>query len=223
MEAARQMLNTIFDACNYERNTVPVEVLSSYGNYRKERYLLQKAVLIICMVLFLLLPLLFLAPTVTMEQETVGNGVKVTLQVKSIIPVRRVTAEMNDRNLPVYQRDDDIYVVQPDDNGTLTVTTTLWNRQMTAVSCEVEGIDLEAPVLTASMLDGDDIVLTITDEGSGVNPKTIRLQDSDGLSLTGFTWENENNLFRMPYPEKAVTLMVADYNGNTLRVVLTPQ
>ena len=41
------MLGNIFDACEKERNTVPLSVLTSYSNYRKERFLLQKVILLI--------------------------------------------------------------------------------------------------------------------------------------------------------------------------------
>ena len=44
-QVASQMLSNIFDACDIEQNSVPLEVLTSYSNYRKERFLFQKFVL----------------------------------------------------------------------------------------------------------------------------------------------------------------------------------
>ena len=61
---ASQMLANVFDACGAEPNTVPLEVLESYSNYRRERYALQRSVLAILLALFLLMPILFLTPEV---------------------------------------------------------------------------------------------------------------------------------------------------------------
>ena len=41
-DAASQMLSNVFEACDYEANRVPLEVLQSYSNYRRERHLLQR-------------------------------------------------------------------------------------------------------------------------------------------------------------------------------------
>ena len=68
-QVASQMLSNIFDACDIEQNSVPLEVLTSYSNYRKERYTFQKFTIAIIMILFFLLPILFEAPKFTLEQK----------------------------------------------------------------------------------------------------------------------------------------------------------
>ena len=34
-QTANQLLNNVFEACNMEPNSIPVEVLESWGNYKK--------------------------------------------------------------------------------------------------------------------------------------------------------------------------------------------
>ena len=46
-DAASQMLSNVFEACDYEANKVPLEVLRSYSNYRRERPLLQPAIILV--------------------------------------------------------------------------------------------------------------------------------------------------------------------------------
>ena len=55
--AATKLLENVFEECNVEPNTVPMEALSAYSGYRKERFFLQRLILVIAIVLFMLLPL----------------------------------------------------------------------------------------------------------------------------------------------------------------------
>ena len=41
---AEQILSNVFSACSREPNSIPLEALTSYSNYRKERYALQRTV-----------------------------------------------------------------------------------------------------------------------------------------------------------------------------------
>ena len=37
-QTANQLLNNVFEACNMEPNSIPVEVLESWGNYKKPAF-----------------------------------------------------------------------------------------------------------------------------------------------------------------------------------------
>ena len=90
-QIASQMLSNIFDACDIEQNSVPLEVLTSYSNYRKERYVAQKFILAVVMIMFFLLPILFVAPKFTLAQhegEIPGNPY-VELITTHLIPTDR--------------------------------------------------------------------------------------------------------------------------------------
>ena len=67
-QIAKQMLENIFEACDMESNKIPLEVLTSYSNYRRERFALQRLVLVVIMVLFFLLPVLFIAPKISIRE-----------------------------------------------------------------------------------------------------------------------------------------------------------
>ena len=53
LEDARRILRNVFEENNVEPNSVPLEVLTAYSNYRKERFSLQRIIIVIIMVLFL--------------------------------------------------------------------------------------------------------------------------------------------------------------------------
>ena len=46
-EVADQMLSNVFEACDFEPNRVPLEVLQSYSHYRRERHILQKCIIVL--------------------------------------------------------------------------------------------------------------------------------------------------------------------------------
>ena len=53
-EIAEQILQNAFDLCVREPNSVPLETLVSYSGYRRERYSLQRGVIVCMLALFLL-------------------------------------------------------------------------------------------------------------------------------------------------------------------------
>ena len=57
-KVADQMLSNIFEACHVQPNSIPLEVLTSYSNYRKERFAFQKFTLMLIIILFCMLPFL---------------------------------------------------------------------------------------------------------------------------------------------------------------------
>lgn len=66
---ADRMLENIFDACQAEPNTIPLKTLISYTRYRRERFSFQKILLVVILLLFCLLPLLFLYPGVSLQLQ----------------------------------------------------------------------------------------------------------------------------------------------------------
>ena len=72
-ETAALMLGNIFNACEKEPNTVPLSVLTSYSNYRRERFLLQKVILLIVFLLFCTLPFWFVPASFTVNITSSGN------------------------------------------------------------------------------------------------------------------------------------------------------
>ena len=165
MALAQQMLENVFTSCQRAPNTVPLEVLTSYSNYRRERFALQRTLVILVLIVFLLLPLLFVAPQVTVSVRESDSGSPIyDVKVESgPIPVRRVVALLDGRNVPVYEVGDGQYVFQPSANGSLTLNVTLINRQITTVDLGVTAVDAEQPRLVSSAADEENLYLYIED------------------------------------------------------------
>ena len=151
-QIAKQMLENIFEACDMESNKIPLEVLTSYSNYRRERFALQRLVLVVIMVLFFLLPVLFIAPKISIRElpATISADPVYELHVTSKFPsVSRVTATIDGHNIPVYETGTRQYSIEPTMNGTMTITVVLSNHQYAVETIAVTGIDrTSAPVST---------------------------------------------------------------------------
>ena len=70
IEATGRILAQAFEASQMELNTIPPEVLASYRNYRRERFTLQRTILVIIMTLFLLLPFLFVPSSFSVQIQS---------------------------------------------------------------------------------------------------------------------------------------------------------
>lgn len=94
---ADRMLENIFDACQAEPNTIPLKTLISYTRYRRERFSFQKILLVVILLLFCLLPLLFLYPGVSLQLQPTDTPWLPTyrIDVDTLLPVSSVYAEVD--------------------------------------------------------------------------------------------------------------------------------
>lgn len=221
LETAKQMLDNVFDACNYEHNTIPVEILLSYSSYRRERFSLQKSLLIVMMVLFMLLPLLFISADITVTPIDVSN--RLHLSVSSMIPVKSIRAVINGHDVALYEAASHEYIVQPTENGDLTLSVTLLNGQRTTVHYDVATVDNSAPALISSEAADDGLHLYIVDTGSGIDTASISAADAETGEDMPLSWNNDDGFICIAYPERNVRVYVSDLSGNCLTLLLTPQ
>ncbi|MBR0397544.1 MAG: hypothetical protein IJI10_04655 [Eubacterium sp.] len=214
-----EILWNVFQTAGWEPNSVPIEALSSYAVYRKERFSLQRGVLIAAMVLFLLLPGLFVLPAyqVTYEQEGVRGLPVYRIDVHSLLPVGRVTAAMQQHRLPVYEAGSRSFTVEPIRNGKLTIEVALVNRQTVQTTEQVTDVDAESPKLTGSEVGEDTFLLHVEDAGIGVNYSGIyAVGESGEVYRPVSVSEAEGVLFS--YPEEAWDVYIPDHIGNILHL-----
>lgn len=223
-QTAEQMLANVFAACEKAPNTVPLETLASYSNYRKERYAIQRTAIIVMLALFVLLPLLFIYAGIRVDLSALDSSSNplYTVSVSSGVPIRQIQVQMDDRNIPVYEISPGEYIVQPRSNGTMNVSVTLLNRQRTSVDLDVADVDMESPVLNSTGTGEGIIIFNVSDNESGVDYEGITLTDPDGNILTPIGFDADAGQVFLPYPECTLNVRIPDMHGNTLQVVLRP-
>ena len=224
-DAASQMLSNVFEACDYEANRVPLEVLQSYSNYRRERHLLQKGIIVVVALLFAMLPLLFVTPKVSanwVEGSQPGSPIYEVV-ADSFLPVESVRARMGAQEMDVYQVAEDTYRVRPIQNGTLVITVTLTNKQSTETRVEVDGVDVTPPQLLGSSLVGDELEIFLSDDSGELDFASIYAVDADGNTVYPLRYDEERMSVTFAYPDAYLNMFISDKCKNTLQLVLTIQ
>ncbi len=223
-ETANRILKQAFEANEMEDNSIPLEVLASYSSYRRDRFTLQRTILMIIMVLFLLLPLLFIPSSFTVKEndELARNYNPVyKLTVDTFLPVDRVNASIDGRNIPVYEVDAHVYSIEPSRNGTMKVTVTLVNRQQSTQYVDVSTVDRELPIATSCTKKGDLLYLYLSDNESGVDFQSIRAIDLTGREIAPVSIEETTGCIVFPVVDDTLNVYVSDLAGNQLQLILS--
>ena len=214
-----ETLLDVFQNCGCEPNTTPIEALSSYAVYRKERFSLQRGILAAAMVLFLMLPAMFIFPGFQVTHEKEGErGLPVyRVDVQSHLPVGRVTASMRHYNLPVYEAGSRSFTIEPIRNGELVIEVALVNRQAVQITEQVTDVDAESPRLTDREIREDTFLLRVEDAGIGVHYNGIYAVGASGTVYYPISADAEDGVL-FSYPEEVWDIYIPDYIGNILHL-----
>lgn len=222
---AEQILANAFSACRREPNSVPLEALTSYSNYRKERYALQRTLILLVLTLFMLLPLLFMAADISISQVNSGSDENpvYAISIHTRLPIRQIEARLGGQTVPLYEISPGSYTAIPRANGEMRIAATLVNRQRTDAVVEVLRVDTDMPTLVSTEIGDNSIRFFVRDEGSGIDYERITVTDDEGHVLSPLRLEPESGCVVLPYPERTLHVSIPDLRGNVLRVDLKPQ
>ena len=223
--AATKLLENVFEECDVEPNTVPMEALSAYSGYRKERFFLQRLILVIAIVLFLMLPFLFISPDYKVSEADTGerNLPVYSVSVNNVLPVGYVTARLDGDPIPVYEADSHTFTVEPTRNGSLELEVSLFNAQKTKKTVTVKGIDENAPLVLSSVSEGGKLKLYVKDEDSGINYSEVYAVDSGGKTVKPVSYKGSKGEIVFDYPQTDWDVYIPDMTGNTLHLRITKQ
>ena len=219
---AADILENVFRECDRRPNSVPMEALSSYTIYRKERFGLQRGFLMTLLVLFFLLPFLFIDSRYSVHVEAAGERrlPVYVIEVSSPLPVFRVTAKVRGQRLPVYEAGAKTYTVEPTRNGSMQIDVALLNRQNTTSTVEVTEVDNRGPKLVSSQVVGGEVFLYVKDEGVGLNPAQAYGLTPSGEQVGPVRADEEKGLVVFAYPKTDLDVYIPDYIGNALHLAM---
>lgn len=225
LDIASQILKEVFEANDMELNSISLETLASYSNYRKERFTFQRTVLAIVMALFILLPLLFIPASFTIDDPSGQHDFNPVyrVEVDSMMPVERVSATIDGYNVPVYEMDSHVYSIEPSVNGRMEITVTMFNRQTATQYVDVATVDREVPVATACNKYDDTISLHLSDGISGVDFEKITAIDSNGQEMAPATVDKETGCVIFEDVKNTLHVYIPDLAGNQLHLIISIQ
>ena len=220
-EETAQILDRIFEECGREANTTPLETLSSYTVYRRERFFAQRTILTAGLIIFMLLPVCFLTPDYSIRPGEEGiRGLPVyDVDVKSLLPVGKVNATIRKIELPVYEDGPRAFTIEPTGNGRMTVSVELINRQKLLKQVVVESVDAETPRLISNEAGEETITLRAEDDGVGIDYHSIYAQSASESRILPLEADAEKGIV-FPYPSESWDIYIPDHLGNTLHLNL---
>ncbi|MCF0141361.1 MAG: hypothetical protein HUJ78_05010 [Mogibacterium sp.] len=220
-ELADQMLQNIFEACEVQPNSVALEDIESYSNYRKDKFKLRKVLVTVILLLFLVLPVLFISPQIVKITQAPTAKPTYNMTVSAILPVSSVTATIDGTNVPVYQKEKGVYTLQPDREGTMLITVRLINKQYAQKKIKVTNVDTKAPYVVRNYKSGNKFFLYLKDDSSGVDYESIYCMDASENKTTPISYNEETGEVVFSFPANSVNIFISDKAGNQLHLLLT--
>ena len=219
---AAEVLHNVFEECGIKPNSVPMEALTAYSVYRSERFHLQRGVLAAVLILFFLLPFLFVRAgfTVDMQEDGIRRLPVYTIHVGNRFPVHSVIARQKNRMLPVYEADAKTFTVEPTRNGTMQISVSLANRQETSLNMNVDGVDRNAPAFLGNEVRSGMVYLYVKDEGIGVDYDGVYAENAAGERIRPAETDPDTGTVVFPYPEEGWDVYIPDHIGNILHLAL---
>lgn len=219
---ADQMLQNIFEISQVTPSSIPLDVLISYSNYRKERFAFQKFVLAAIIILFSLVPFLFVYPEFEIVQSTDSTQYPPVYEfsLDTDFPIKSVSATLNRTPISVSQTGKKSFSLEPTENGILSVSVTLMNNQVHTAITSIDALDTKPPIYHSNSIHSGTIYLYVSDELSGVDYENVTAKDSEGNEVSPLGYNETNEYLVFDYPDSTLDVYVPDFAGNTLHLVL---
>ena len=223
-DTASKLLANVFDACGQEPNTIPLEKLASYSEYRKEKYSFQKVLIVIILIIFLLLPLFFISPkiqVVRITDDTAKTPIYEITVSSWFMPVSSVTASIDSHGVMVYEAGERTYTVEPTLNGILRIKATLLNRQYAVKDIIVNKVDIVSPQLVNQAKIGNKLYLYLHDADLGIDFENVYGETLSGEKVYPVQIDEEQELIVFDFPSESTNIYIPDNRNNVLQIVLT--
>ena len=228
-EQADSLLNHILDDLHLKTD---VEAVKRKRNFRKivvRRHILKCTAALSCAVLLSVL----LAPgavvpasvsSVSAAPASDSSSVQVQFRVDTLIPVRDITAQINEHSLAVEESGYQSYCIVVEENGYLLLDIYSVTGMHSSHSMEISGIDDQAPVIVNHRQQDGQILLYLSDgDGSGVDYDSITAYYEDTQEAVTPVWYSEaEGCVAFMLPEHTIFITIPDKNGNYRVLSLSP-
>ena len=222
LEIAGQLLEYLFYEIGMTPNTLPLDTLADFHEYRMNLLRIQRLALAVVVFFLCLAPLWFIAPSFDVAERTNHGVVSYDLTVKSFFNIKSVTAQVGDQFFPVTQSDSHTYTVKPTMNGDMDLRVTYFNSMTSEQRITVTKVDRDAPVVLESHMNEGTVTLIVQDNNTGVDYNAIALTSFSGEQLTfSHAVVDGQETVSFTYPGESVDIVIPDMAGNRLHLLLS--
>ncbi len=220
---ATRMLEDIFEEVGAAPEFLPAEALAGYPEFERQRFLPQRVLLIVILVLWLLIPIFFITPKYDISQvSTNDQDLPVyTVEIQSLLPIRNVEAVLNGTDLPLYAKDSKTYAVEPNQNGTMEIRVTAVNNQTAVRSVVVAAVDDVGPKLISTKVDGQKVLLRMAENGTGVAYSNIYAVGQSSQDIVQpANYDRETGTITFELEQEKWDVYIPDIRGNALHLTV---
>ena len=218
---ATRLLEDVFEEVGAVPNALPVEALAGYPEFERQRFVPQRVLLIVILVLWLLIPIFFITPKYDITQVSTNdqNLPVYTVEIQSLLPIRNVEATLNGTDLPLYAKDSKTYAVEPNQNGTMEIRVTAVNNQTAVRSVDVVAVDDVGPKLISTEVTGQKVLLRMAENGTGVSYNNIyAIGRTSKEIIQPTTYDRETGTIAFDLPKEKWDVYIPDERGNALHL-----
>ena len=162
--------------------------------------------------------------SVSAAPSTDASSVQVSFHISSIIPVKSISASLNETSVPVQENGFQNYSVNVEENGYLLLDVYSSTGMHSSHGMHIDSIDGQAPRITRHFASEGSIYIYISDgSGTGVDFPAIRSYNTEtGYYSAPLYYDKERGYAVFPYPESQTYITIPDKKGNSLTALLSP-
>ena len=218
---ATRVLENVFEESDVALNTIPAVALAGFPQFKRQGFTAQRAIMIVILILWLLIPILFFSPKFDIGEVQMNeqNLPVYTIEVTSMLPVLTVDVQMDGESVQLFKKDAKTFAVEPSRNGVMDIRVTAVNRQTTTRSVAVSGVDDVGPKLLSSRMDDSRVYLQMAENGTGVSYENIYAQGrTSGEIVKPESIDRENGTIIFKLPKEKWDVYIPDNRGNALHL-----
>jgi hypothetical protein len=143
-----------------------------------------------------------------------------SIKISPLLPVKSVTAVLDNYRLPVYEVNGHEYTIEPTKNGNVELTVELFSGQSVSKDLDVRNADVTRPKLLSYAVGSNTYELYLTDDGVGVDYEGIYAETQDGSIIYPENYNRNTGLVVFGANAVDAQVYIPDYFENVLKIKL---
>lgn len=165
------------------------------------------------------------APISNYSSTAKGNRDSATInfQINSLVPLREISALMNNKPVSVTQESYQGYSVTVHENGFLIIKATSVTGQTLSQSYDIKMLDDEPPLILNYTINNQSITIYVADKDTGIDYQNIKAYDKQKSKLDIISnYNEEEGYIILDYPKSDIYIEIPDNAGNKITYILEP-
>lgn len=139
---------------------------------------------------------------------------EIEVRVKSLLPVRNVTAALDSEAVELTKKDGKHYTALLKKNGVLEIYMENVNGMASTVFEQINILDDTPPAIVSSQLDDGVLTLYLDDSQAGIDYTSIYATTEEGETLSPISTDKLNGKIEFEMESDSIVVFITDLSGN---------